>query len=212
MANLDKSNVVNGNTISALYDTLTGVNTANNINILGGSNNFFGTSSRASTLLSTGVGVNVNYAVPFINTSSSDYSSFLYDTSNGILYNPSSNLLTVTSSFAVTSSYAESAASPISVLNKISPDIQTPSLLKAWYPFGGIMDTTSISFVDLFGVFGFTPVIGFGADIIVTANIIGTGGPGIAINPVLTLGPPATLAFDGTTSGDVVMYQGWYSV
>ena len=217
MANLDKSNVVNGNTISAsditaLYDTLTGANTANNINILGGSNNFAGTSSRASTLLSTGVGANVNYAVPFINTSSSDYSSFLYDTSNGILYNPSSNLLTVTSSFAVTSSYAESAASPISVLNKISPDSQTPSPLKAWYPFGGIMDTTSVASVDLFTVFGFTPVIGFGGDIIVTANIIGTGGPGIAINPVLTLGPPATLAFDGTTSGDVVMYQGWYSV
>ena len=208
MASLNKSNVVNGNTISAsditaLYDALTGDITYNNIN-------FEGTSSNATRVLNTGLATNLNFAIPFIN-SSSTYSQQYYDTSNGILYNPSTNLLTVTSSFAVTSSYAESTPPPISVLTKISPDSQTPPSLKAWYPFGGIMDTTSVAFVDLFGVFGFTPVIGFGADIIVTANIIGTGGPGISINPVLTLGPPATLAFDGTTSGDVVMYQGWYS-
>ena len=209
MASLNKSNVVNGNTISAsditaLYNALTGDITYDNID-------FEGTSSNATKVLNTGLATNLNFAIPFINSSSA-YSQQFYDTSNGILYNPSTNLLTVTSSFAVTSSYAENASPPISVLNKISTDSQTPPSLKAWYPFGGTMDTTSVVFVDLFGVFGFTPILGFGVDIIVTANVIGTGGLGTPINPVLTLGPPSTLAFDGYNSGDIVMYQGWYSV
>ena len=221
MANLDKSNVVNGNTISAsditaLYDTFTGANTANNINILGGSNNFAGTSSRASTLLSTGVGANINYAVPFINTASSDYSSFLYDTNDQILYNPSTNLLTVTSSFAVTSSYAITSEPPTQVLIATSPDSVNPASAAPWFPFGGVLDTSQAAFVDLQQVFGFTPNSGFGIDIIVTANEIAptSGSPGVAVSPFIDFAGQANLLYFAGNSGAganaLVVYQGWY--
>ena len=224
MANLDKSNVVNGNTISAsditaLYDTFTGANTANNINILGGSNNFAGTSSRASTLLSTGVGANVNYAVPFINTASSDYSSFLYDTNDKILYNPSTNLLTVTASLAVTSSFALDSGAPTQVLIAASPDSVTPAGAPApWTPFGGVLDTSQVAFVDLQQVFGFTPISGFGIDIIVTANEIAptSGSPGVAVSPFIDFAGQSNLLYFAGNSGAganaLVVYQGWYRV
>jgi len=101
MASLDKSNVVNGNTISAsdisaLYDAFTGTTTYDNID-------FTGTSSNASFLNLSSAGANNDYAVPFI-LSSSAYSRFLYDSNDGLLYNPSTNTLTTTN-FEGTSSF-----------------------------------------------------------------------------------------------------------
>ncbi len=101
MANLDKSNVVNGNTISAsdisaLYDAFTGTTTYDNID-------FTGTSSNADFLNLSSAGANNDYAVPFI-ISSSAYSRFLYDSNDGLLYNPSTNTLTTTN-FVGTGSY-----------------------------------------------------------------------------------------------------------
>lgn len=101
MASLDKSNVVNGNTISAsdisaLYDAFTGTTTYDNID-------FTGTSSNASFLNLSSAAANSDYAVPFI-LSSSAYSRFLYDSNDGLLYNPSTNTLTTTN-FVGTGSY-----------------------------------------------------------------------------------------------------------
>jgi hypothetical protein len=101
MASLDKSNVVNGNTISAsdisaLYDAFTGTTTYDNID-------FTGTSSNASFLNLSSAAANSDYAVPFI-LSSSAYSRFLYDSNDGLLYNPSTNTLTTTN-FEGTSSF-----------------------------------------------------------------------------------------------------------
>lgn len=101
MASLDKSNVVNGNTISAsdisaLYDAFTGTTTYDNIE-------FTGTSSNANFLNLTSNGANNDYAVPFI-LSSSAYSRFLYDSNDKLLYNPSTNTLTSTN-FVGTGSY-----------------------------------------------------------------------------------------------------------
>ena len=214
MASLDKSNVVNGNTISAsdisaLYDAFTGTTTYDNID-------FTGTSSRANTLLSTGVGANINYAVPFINTASSNYSSFLYDTNDQILYNPSTNLLTVTSSFAVTSSYAITSEPPTQVLIATSPDSVNPAGAAPWFPFGGVLDTSQTAFVDLQQIFGFTPNGGFGIDIIVTANEIAPSGgsSGVAVSPFIDFAGIANrLYFAGNSgSGALVVYQGWYRV
>jgi len=108
MANLDKSNVVNGNTISAsditaLYDTFTGVNTANNIDILGSNNNFAGTASKADNLRYTNGSSNHEYPVVFV-TGSAQYKTAYVDSNDKITYNPSTNLLTVTASLAVTAS------------------------------------------------------------------------------------------------------------
>ena len=102
MANLDKSNVVNGNIISAsdisaLYDAFTGDTTYNNID-------FTGTASNANVIKYTSLSTNQFYPVPFIITASSDYSQLYKDTTDSILYNPSSNLLQTTASLAVTAS------------------------------------------------------------------------------------------------------------
>lgn len=101
MANLDKSNVVNGNLISAsdisaLYDAFTGTTTYDNID-------FTGTASNSTRVFNTGLNTNEDYAVSFIN-SSSVYSQHLYDNGNGLLYNPSTNTLTTTN-FEGTGSY-----------------------------------------------------------------------------------------------------------
>jgi hypothetical protein len=108
MANLDKSNVVNGNIISAsditaLYDTFTGVNTANNIDILGSNNNFAGTASKADNLRYTNGSSNHEYPVVFV-TGSAQYKTAYVDSNDKITYNPSTNLLTVTASLANTGS------------------------------------------------------------------------------------------------------------
>ena len=102
MANLDKSNVVNGNIISAsdvsaLYDTFTGDNTANNINILGNNNNFAGTSSLADRIKYVDDNANKFYEVPFLATESQgNYAPVLTDTNDTFQYNPSTNTLKAT--------------------------------------------------------------------------------------------------------------------
>jgi hypothetical protein len=103
MANLDKSNVVNGNIISAsdvtaLYDTFTGDNTANNINILGNNNNFAGTASKAENLRYLDGSSNHEYPVTFV-TGSAQYKTAYVDSNDGFTFNPSTNTLNVTSSF-----------------------------------------------------------------------------------------------------------------
>ena len=108
MANLDKSNVVNGNIISAsditaLYDTFTGDNTANNIDILGSNNNFAGTASKADNLRYADGSSNHEYPVVFV-TGSAQYKTAYVDSNDKITYNPSTNLLTVTASLANTGS------------------------------------------------------------------------------------------------------------
>ena len=121
MANLDKSNVVNGNIISAsditaLYDTFTGDNTANNIDILGSNNNFAGTSSKADNLRYTNGSSNHEYPVVFV-TGSAQYKTAYVDSNDKITYNPSTNLLTVTASLANTGSRAVSSATADNLAN-----------------------------------------------------------------------------------------------
>lgn len=223
MANLDKSNVVNGNTISAsditaLYDTFTGVNTANNIDIQGTDNNFRGTASKADTLRYTNGSSNHEYSLVFV-TGSSQYKTAFVDSNNAITYNPSTDLLTVTASLAVTSSFALDSGAPTQVLISVSPDSVTPAGAAApWTPFGGVLDTSQAAFVDLQQVFGFTPISGFGIDIIVTANEIAPSGgsPGIAVSPFIDFAGQANELFFAGNSGAgvnaLVVYQGWYRV
>jgi len=121
MANLDKSNVVNGNIISAsditaLYDTFTGDNTANNIDILGSNNNFAGTSSKADNLRYTNGSSNHEYPVVFV-TGSAQYKTAYVDSNDKITYNPSTNLLTVTASLANTGSRAVSSETADNLAN-----------------------------------------------------------------------------------------------
>lgn len=100
MANLDKSNIVNGNIISAsdvsaLYDTFTGDNTANNINILGSNNNFAGTSSKAENLRYLNGSSNHDYPVSFV-TGSAQYKTAYVDSNDRFSFNPSTDTLKAT--------------------------------------------------------------------------------------------------------------------
>lgn len=100
MANLDKSNIVNGNIISAsdvsaLYDTFTGDNTANNINILGNNNNFAGTSSKAENLRYLNGSSNHDYPVSFV-TGSAQYKTAYVDSNDRFSFNPSTDTLKAT--------------------------------------------------------------------------------------------------------------------
>lgn len=120
MANLDKSNVVNGNIISAsditaLYDTFTGNNTANNIDILGSNNNFAGTASKAENLRYLNGTSNHEYPVTFV-TGSAQYKTSYVDGDNKFTFNPSTNTLNVTSSF-ITGSNVEGAVTTAQNLN-----------------------------------------------------------------------------------------------
>jgi hypothetical protein len=103
MASLDKSNVVNGNTISAsditaLYDAFTGTTTYDNID-------FTGTSSNANLIKYVDDNTNKFYEVPFLATESlGSYVPILTDTNNSFQYNPSTETLKATN-FEGTGSY-----------------------------------------------------------------------------------------------------------
>ena len=221
MANLDKSNIVNGNIISAsditaLYDTFTGINTANNIDIQGTDNNFRGTASKADTLRYTNGSSNHEYSLVFV-TGSSQYKTAYVDSNNAITYNPSTDLLTATASLAVTSSFALNAPPSEQLKIATSGDGVTPAGAPApWIPFGGALDTSQANFVDLQQVFGFTPTAGFGIDIIVTANEIAptSGGAGISVSPFIDFAGQANqLFFAGNSGGGaIIVFHGWYRI
>jgi hypothetical protein len=129
MAQLNSSNVVNGNIVEPndilqLYDAFTaggGTTGAYNVSISGSltgsatsasyalfaSTASYATSSlNASKLSPLSDTNNNNRPVVFISTSSADYEQTYKANGGKFTYNPSTELLTVTSSFAITASYA----------------------------------------------------------------------------------------------------------
>lgn len=129
MANLDSSNVVNGNTISAsditaLYDTLTGATTYDNIDIQGSSSYaesssyalISSTATSATSATSATTAVTASNISVGLTSSGTFYPTFVASSGNkpakassAFTYDAANNSLTVTSSVAVTASYAESA-------------------------------------------------------------------------------------------------------
>lgn len=196
MASLSKSNVVNGNIISAsdvsaLYDAFTGDITYNNID-------FTGTASNANVIKYTSLSTNQFYPVPFIITASSDYSQLYKDTTDSILYNPSSNLLQTTASLAVTASYVASTEQSDTVVVNVNTTGNRKGYAFAGVSPGGASIDLSVSHVGL-------PIpTTLGTDITVTAND--------ATNPVpnaigISYSSP-TITFVNAGGADVV-YQGW---
>jgi hypothetical protein len=197
MANLDKSNVVNGNIISAsdisaLYDAFTGDTTYNNID-------FTGTSSNAIVVKYTPVSINQFYPVPFITTASADYSQLLTDTTDNILYNPSSNLLQTTASLAVTASYVASTEQSDTVVVNINTSGNRKGYAFAGVSLGGAPVDITVSHAGLP-----TPTA-LGTDFTVTANDAST--PGIPNTIGISYSAP-TITFVNASGVDVV-YQGW---
>ena len=119
MATLNSSNIVNGNTIQPndllqLYDAFTaggGTTGAYNVSISGSLTGSATTATNASKLDPTlNASTNQNYNVLFATTSSATYETIYKENGDIMTYNPSTNVLTVTSSYATTASYAISAS------------------------------------------------------------------------------------------------------
>lgn len=114
MATLSKANMVTGNTITAadvtqLVDALT-AGGGYSVSISG---SLTGSATNASKLDPTlNASTNLNYNVLFASTSSATYETIYKENGTVMTYNPSTDVLTVTSSFATTASYALNATNP----------------------------------------------------------------------------------------------------
>lgn len=126
MATLNNSNIVNGNTIQPndllqLYDAFDydGASTKYNVTLSGSLTGEATTATNASKLNPTlNASTNANYNVLFASTSSATYETIYKENGTVMTYNPSTDVLTVTSSFATTSShalYADTSAAPVSI-------------------------------------------------------------------------------------------------
>jgi len=120
MATLNSSNIVNGNVVETtdilqLYDALTaggGTTGVYDVSISGSLTGSATTALNASKLNpDINASTNANYNVLFAATSSAAYEEVYKENGTIMTYNPSTNLLTVTASRAVTASYASFALS-----------------------------------------------------------------------------------------------------
>lgn len=132
MAALSNSGVLNGQTIQAshvtqLIDAFTGVNYDLTINgtlnatgstITGSISNAV-SASKANTIQVSSLGGNTEFTVPYLQNTSS-YAPVRYDAST-FTYNPSTSLLTVTASRAITASHAVTTPTPTQVAGTIYP-------------------------------------------------------------------------------------------
>jgi len=126
MATLDPGNIVNGNTIQPndllqLYQAFgTGSGASiTGLAMTGSLNGTATTATNASKLDPTlNASTNQNYNVLFATTSSATYETIYKENGDIMTYNPSTNVLTVTSSYATTASYAlvaENAGTPTQI-------------------------------------------------------------------------------------------------
>lgn len=221
MATLDNSNIVNGNTvettdITQLYTAL-GTGNAGDITglVMTGSlkGDVSGTSTNANfARINNNTTTPTIYSVLFADSPVNSANKQIYADSgsdgSGMHYQPSTDLLTVTASFAVTASHALNAGGGSSLTMATTPDSQNPAVSSTWIPIAGVaqFQVGPGAFVDLQQIFGFTPVGGFGVDLIITANeIVNPSSPAVPISPSLNV---SIVAFEGATAD--VMYQGWY--
>lgn len=217
MAQLDKSNVVNGNTIeasdiSALYDAFT-AGGGYSVSVSGSLTGSATTATNASKLNPTLTTANATRNVLFAASSSATYENVYKSDGTKMTYNPSTNLLNTTASYAVTASYAlngggggGTGASLSAYTSEDATNVQAS--LGTWIPFAGRLALNSgAASVDIQNIFTLIPVpnIGLGRDIFVTANDITSQSP---VQVGFSAGPPATLDFSGN-GNDEIVFWGW---
>jgi hypothetical protein len=135
MAILNSSNVTNGNIVESndilqLYDAFTaggGTTGVYNVSISGTLTGSATTALNASKLDPTlNASTNANYNVLFAATSSADYETIFKENGAIMTYNPSTNVLTVTSSRANSALTADSATIASAALTLEGQQISTP--------------------------------------------------------------------------------------
>jgi hypothetical protein len=225
MANLDSSNVVNGNTISAsditaLYDTLTGATTYDNIDIQGSSSyaesssyaliSSTATSATSATTATTAVTAS-NISVG-LTSSGTFYPTFVASSGNkpakassAFTYDAANNSLTVTSSVAVTASYADTAnTSNIAGVydNGTTTLTGTFKSLAGRTPFNPGTGATSSAFPALVGK-------SIGTNVWITANFDTLTPEAIVITSISSSG---AILFDSANGGTPanIIFTGFY--
>jgi hypothetical protein len=136
MAQLNSSNVVNGNIVEPndilqLYDAFTaggGTTGAYNVSISGSLTGSATTALNASKLDPTlNASTNAEYNVLFAATSSATYETIFKENGSIMTYNPSTNVLKVTASRASSAIVADSATLASSALTLSGQQISTPA-------------------------------------------------------------------------------------
>ncbi len=250
MAGLDNSNVSTGNTVDAsdiqqLYTAL-GTGSPGTIDglVMTGSlkgdvegdvtGDLTGNADTATTSTNSNFGRIANnitaptsYSVVFADAPTSPSYKQLYVDSgsdgSGMHYQPSNNLLQVTSSYAVTASYALNGGgggggSSLSFRATENSDPLFPGTPVTMIPFGGVWDpNVAASGVDIVAIFGKTPTQ-LGVDILVTATpynpIFASPAPatvlGLTLDTTLPTAPILVFYdFQGQVYNKPVSYHGW---
>jgi hypothetical protein len=200
---LSKTNIVNGNIVQAAdisqsIDAFTG--TEGYAITLSGSFTFTGattgsgyfsnavnsiTSLNASKLNpSLNNSTNANYNVLFAASSSATYETIYKEDGNIMTYNPSTNVLNVTSSKATSASYADVTPTPLLVDGAAYPSGSAP-VPSALFRFiagasktGAGPNTVSVTINEILGKT-------LGQDCFVTATISGSGAQAITVNSLM---------------------------
>ena len=241
MATLDNSNIINGNTVETtdilqLYTALSSTGAPGDITGLAMSGSLEGnaaTATLATSATTATTATNANfpritntnlsggpYSVPFAQTSpavgDAAYTTLFVDdpvAAGGMAYTPSTDLLTVTSSYAneslttISSSFASTANSvDVYISDNGQPATTPPSKFQ---PVGGTvtLGTGGIFSLDISSTFTTItpPTQGLGRDIIMTAN--STTVPNQAVQLAFSLAPPS-IDFTGA-AGDIISFSGW---
>ena len=218
MAQLDKSNVVNGNTIeasdiSALYDAFT-AGGGYSVSVSGSLTGSATTATNASKLNPTLTTANATRNVLFAGSSSATYEAVYKSDGTKMTYNPSTDLLNTTASYAVTASYALNGGGGgggSSITSYTSPNaLATQAGVGTWVAFGGkvtlnVGGTAQVDFGAIFPAVPLPPNGALGTEIIVSANSITTPS---AVQVSWSKSAPPTLDFTGGANDDVIFW-GW---
>jgi len=218
---LSKTNIANGNTIQAAdvsqsVDAFTGLQgyaiTLSGSFTLSGSTTGSGVFSEALTAITAtnasklnptlNASTNSNYNVLFAATSSATYEVIYKEDGNIMTYNPSTNLLNVTSSKAISSSYADVAPVPVAVYGTSYPS-GSASVPNSLFKFiaggsktGNPTPTVAIVITELTGKT-------LGQNCFVTATVSGSGANSVVVNSLVG----NVLTFETQTTSTNFFYQ-----
>ena len=225
MATLDNSNVVNGQTVEAtdITQLYTALGTGNPGTITGlvmtGSLNgdVQGTSTNANfARINNNTTTPTIYSVLFADSTVTSGNAQIYADSgsngSGMHYQPSTDTLTVTASYAnevVSASYASIAGVSETSKVEFSVDSLTPASFNSFTPFAGYAPTILgiTQQLDMTQVFGITGTAVIGVNLFITANQVEapTTGTSTAIGISIQSN---VITFEGATGP--VVYHGWY--
>jgi len=217
--NISNGNIVQASDVSQSVDAFTG--TEGYAITLSGSFTFSGattgsgvfsnaidaiTSLNASKLNPTlNNGTNSNYNVLFAATSSAAYETIYKEDGNIMTYNPSTNLLSVTSSQAVSSSYADTTPSPL-VVDGASYPVGAAPVPSTLFRFiaganitGNPTPTVSVTINEILGKT-------LGQDCFVTTTVTGSSVASVVVNSLIG----NMLTFASTTPNTAFHYHIMY--